>query len=80
MTRCGFLYVPSWISLCPFVDFFMSLHGFLYVLSWISLCPIALTIRVFTGLFSVCNQVGNQESNQESNQVYQSRNNATYGR
>ena len=69
-----------WISLCPFMDFFMSLHGFLYVLSWISLCPIALTIRVFTGLFSICNQVGNQESNQESNQVYQSRNNATYGR
>jgi len=28
----GFLYVPSWISLCPFVDFFMSLRGFLYVL------------------------------------------------
>ena len=46
----------------------MSLHGFLYVLSWISLCPITLTIRIFTGFFSVCNQVGNQESNQENNQ------------
>ena len=62
------------------MDFFMSFRGFLYVLSWISLCPIALTIRIFTGFFSVCNQVGNQESNQESNQVYLSRNNATIGR
>ena len=55
------------------MDFFMSFRGFLYVLSWISLCPIALTIRIFTGFFSVCNQVGNQERNQVGNQVYQSR-------
>ena len=68
------------ISLCHFMDLFMSLHGFLYVLSWISLCPIALTIRVFTELFSVCNQVGNQERNQVSNQVCLSRDNAAYDR
>ena len=58
----------------------MTKHGFLYVLSWISLCPITLTSLVFTGFFSIRNQVSNQERNQVNNQVNQSRDNATYGR
>ena len=65
----GFLYVPSWISLCPFVDFFMSLRGFLYVPSWISLCPIYLGSLDFTSFLAPRNQVGNQVSNQVSNQA-----------
>ena len=73
MTERGFFYVLSWISLCPFVDFFMSFRGFFYVLSWISLCPITLISLVFTGFFSIRNQVSNQECNQVGNQVNQSR-------
>ena len=38
----------------------MTERGFLYVLSWISLCPITLISLVFTGFFSIRNQVGNQ--------------------
>ena len=51
----------------------MSFRGFLYVLSWISLCPITLISLVFTGFFSIRNQVSNQECNQVGNQVNQSR-------
>ena len=51
----------------------MTERGFLYVLSWISLCPITLISLVFTGFFSIRNQVSNQERNQVGNQVNQSR-------
>ena len=51
----------------------MTERGFLYVLSWISLCPITLISLVFTGFFSIRNQVSNQECNQVGNQVNQSR-------
>ena len=51
----------------------MSFRGFLYVLSWISLCPITPISLVFTGFFSIRNQVSNQECNQVGNQVNQSR-------
>ena len=51
----------------------MTERGFLYVLSWISLCPITLISLVFTGFFSIRNQVSNQECNQAGNQVYLSR-------
>ena len=58
----------------------MTKRGFLYVLSWISLCPITLISLVFTGFFSIRNQVSNQECNQVGNQVNQSRDNAVYDR
>ena len=65
MSFRGFLYVLSWISLCPFVDFFMSYNSYKPRIYW---------------LFSIRNQVSNQECNQVGNQVYQSRDNAAYGR
>ena len=51
----------------------MTECGFLYVLSWISLCPITPISLVFSGFFSIRNQVSNQKCNQVGNQVNQSR-------